>query len=210
MVDQSRDFSKEAAQWDNNPVRVKLAQDVAAAIRAEAVLMPDMDALDFGCGTGLVTLELRPSVRTIVGVDSAPGMLAVFEEKIKRLDLNTVRAKLIDIESGGVLEGRFHLVVSSMTLHHVRDVEALLAAFHRILEPAGTLCIADLDLEDGQFHESNDGVFHFGFDRRELCQTLERLGFRDGRDRTAATLTRPTASGEMRSFSVFLVTARKQ
>jgi len=209
MVDQARDFSKEAAQWDENPVRVKLAQDVADAIRNEIVLTPDMDALDFGCGTGLLTLELRPSVRTVVGVDSAPGMLAVLDEKIKRLNLGNVRTKRVDIENGGTLDGRFRLIASSMTLHHIKDIEALLAAFHRVIEPGGFLCIADLDLEEGQFHESNEGVFHFGFDRRQLREILERVGFADTRDRTAATVTKPAHSGEMRSFPVFLVTAAK-
>lgn len=67
---EKRDFDKAAATWDEDPRRVKLAEDVAAAILREAVLSKDMDALDFGCGIGLVTLKLQPYVRSITGADS--------------------------------------------------------------------------------------------------------------------------------------------
>ena len=70
-TEERRDFNKEAAQWDANPGRVKLAGEVAAAIIREARPTRDMDVLDFGCGTGLVTLKLQPLVKTSTGVDSA-------------------------------------------------------------------------------------------------------------------------------------------
>ncbi len=56
-----RDFNKEAAQWDANSFRVKLAQDVSAAMMRELKLSKDMTVLDFGCGTGLVTLAAAAS-----------------------------------------------------------------------------------------------------------------------------------------------------
>ena len=58
-------------------MRVKLATDVAGAVSAEVRLAADMDVLDFGCGTGLLALQLQPYVRSITGVDSSQGMLDV-------------------------------------------------------------------------------------------------------------------------------------
>ena len=58
MKNQPRDFDKQAATWDENPGRVKLAEDVAGAVAQQVALLPDMDGLDFGCGTGLLA---RPS-----------------------------------------------------------------------------------------------------------------------------------------------------
>ncbi|MBS1128952.1 MAG: Methyltransferase type 11, partial [Nitrospirae bacterium] len=69
--EERKDFDKEAAQWDANPGRVKLAQDVADAMIREVSPAKGQDALDFGCGTGLVTLKLQPLVRSITGVDSS-------------------------------------------------------------------------------------------------------------------------------------------
>ena len=68
---EKRNFDSVAASWDANPVRVKLAHDVVRAIRETIPLRPDMDVLDFGCGTGLLSLGLLPMVHTITGVDSS-------------------------------------------------------------------------------------------------------------------------------------------
>jgi precorrin-6B methylase 2 len=59
MSSEKRDFDKEAAAWDEQPARVQLAGDVAAAIVRQVTLRTDMDVLDFGCGTGLLTLQWR-------------------------------------------------------------------------------------------------------------------------------------------------------
>lgn len=78
------DFEKEATVWDVEPRRVKLAQDVAEAIIRELKPTQDLDVLDFGCGTGLVTLRLQPLVRSITGLDSSPAMLAVLRDKVEK------------------------------------------------------------------------------------------------------------------------------
>ena len=55
------------------PGRVKMAHDVARAIIGTIQPEPAMDVLDFGCGTGLLTLALQPHVRTITAVDRLAG-----------------------------------------------------------------------------------------------------------------------------------------
>lgn len=209
MEAQKRDFNKEAASWDENPVRVKLATEVAQAIRETVALTPEMNVLDFGCGTGLVTLALQPHVGAMTGVDSSAGMLDTLRAKVERAQLKNVTTRLLDVEKGDRIEGRFDLIVSSMTLHHIREVAPLLTLFHAILKPGGALCIADLDTEGGKFHGDNRGVFHFGFDRAQLRRDLTEAGFVDVRDRTAARVTRPSADGTVREFTVLLMTGRR-
>ena len=53
-------FDQAAATWDLADRRVTLARDVVAAIAAWVTLSKEQAALDFGCGTGLVTLALAP------------------------------------------------------------------------------------------------------------------------------------------------------
>jgi len=203
-------FDNQAASWDSNPGRVKLANDIADAILGEGILSPDMDVLEFGCGTGLLTLRLLGSVRSVTGVDSSPGMLDVLRAKIQDQKLSNVSTKRLDLEKGDVLEGSYDLVVCSMTLHHVREIQPLLEQFHKVTVPDGYLCVADLDPDDGQFHGDNDTVFHNGFDRSTVRQFFVDAGYEDVRVRTAASITKPAAGGEMRSFSVFLMTGRKR
>lgn len=209
MTAEKRDFSKEAATWDENPVRVKLAQDICAAISAQVPCAATTHLLDFGCGTGLLTLELAPRVAQATGVDSAPGMLEVLEAKAQRLGLHNVRTLLLDPDAGAALAGRYDIIVSSMALHHVQKIGPLLRQFYACLNHGGHLCIADLDLDNGQFHSDHTGVFHHGFARDALQRDFAEAGFTDIRDTTAATVTRPAADGVVRDFTVFLMTARR-
>ena len=206
---ENKDFDKEAAQWDANPGRVKLANEVADAIIREAAPARDMDVLDFGCGTGLVTLRLQPLVRTILGADSSQGMLGVLEGKIRTQGIENARTRFVDFEKGDRIEGRFHLLVSSMTLHHVPDTAGLFKQWHALLLPGGLICFADLDAEDGSFHGDNTGVFHQGFDRDYLNKLLLAAGFHDVRSTTATIMTRDVEGKGGKKFPVFLIVAKK-
>jgi SAM-dependent methyltransferase len=209
MNTEKRNFDKEAATWDQQTRRVKLADDVARAILETVKLDDHTDVLDFGCGTGLLTLTLQPLVRFITGVDSSPGMLDVLKAKVESGKLSNVRTHCLDLEKGDRLEGTYDLIVSSMTLHHIREVGPLLGQLSRLLRPAGHLCIADLDPDDGQFHTNNEGVFHFGFSQAELREAFIAAGLTDVQYRTAAKVTKPVASGGERVFTVFLMTGLK-
>ena len=206
---EKRNFDQEAANWDQVPGRVKVARDIAQSMIKEITLTPDMDVLDFGCGTGLLALALQPFVRSITGVDSSLGMLDVFKTKIKEQHLSNVKANYLDLDKGEVLTGSYHLIVSSMTLHHVKNINPLLKQFYSILLPAGLLAIADLDLDDGKFHSNNDGVFHFGFDRKSFHRMFIDERFRDVREQGAAQIEKPLGEGKPRLFSVFLMICRK-
>ncbi len=204
-----KDFNKEAEQWDANPGRVKLANEIADAIIREGSLERTMNVLDFGCGTGLVTLRLQPLVKSILGADSSQGMLGVLQGKIDALDLKNVRTRLVDFERGACVEGPFDLIVSSMTLHHVPDITTLFSQWFDLLAPGGRLCFADLDAEDGSFHSDNTGVFHLGFDRDHLKRLLRDASFKDIRDVTAAMVQRAVEGKGICEYPVFLIIARK-
>jgi 2-polyprenyl-3-methyl-5-hydroxy-6-metoxy-1,4-benzoquinol methylase len=203
------DFNKMASQWDKNPVPVRIAQGVVEAIFRENILTSDMDVLDYGCGTGLVTLRLQPVVRTITGVDSSEGMLGILRDKVRLAGVTNVRTHLVNFGKGGRVQGTYHLLVSNMTLHHVKDPQALLRHWHELVVPGGQLCFADLDTEDGTFHTDNTGVFHFGFDRGTLKTLIASAGFQNIRDTTATSVEREIEGNGKREFSVFLMTARK-
>jgi ubiquinone/menaquinone biosynthesis C-methylase UbiE len=205
---EKRDFDQVASSWDEEPRRVKLAGNVAAAIID--TVHPDqvMDALDFGCGTGLVTLRLRPWVRSIVGVDSSQGMLSVLERKVRERGMTNVETILCDVEKGERPGGRFHLIVSSMTLHHLPEPKRLFTLFHELLLPGGMLGIADLDAEDGSFHEDPAGVHHHGFDREQIMALLSESGFVDCGAKTADVIVKG-AEVVAREYPVFLITARR-
>ena len=196
-------FDQAAATWDLAERRVALAHAVAQAIAARVTLSKDQSVLDFGCGTGLVTLELGPEVGTMTGADTSPGMLATLTEKARAQGLPL---HLLSLKTTGEtdLGGPYDLIVSSMTLHHVPDVPALFLQFVQHLHPSGHVALADLDEEDGTFHEDGVGYHHQGFHRAKVQAWLEAAGFQDIHLDTA-TVTRK----EGKDYPVFLATARR-
>ena len=127
MSDTKR-FDQAAATWDSVDRRVVLAHAVVEAISSRVPLTKELAVLDFGCGTGLVTLELAPQVGSIAGADTSPGMLKALAEKAGAKGM-PLRQILLDPSGDGDLGGPYDLIVSSMTLHHIADVPALFSRF---------------------------------------------------------------------------------
>lgn len=196
-------FDARAQTWDEEPRRVKLAADIFAALERQVPLQRDFTVLDYGCGTGLLTLALAPRVRRITGVDASSGMLAVLARKARAAGIPNVVPLQSDFTRDPLPADPCDLVVSAMTLHHVAAVETLLRKFFSLLGPGGQIALADLDAEDGTFHDDSAGIHHFGFDRAELGRQLQACGFAAVRFATAARIAKA------REYTVFLATARK-
>ena len=200
------DFDARAATWDDDPTKVERAQAVADEIVARVPLSPAMRALEYGCGTGLLSFMLRARLRDITLADVSEGMLAVAARKIAAARDTSMRAVKLDFFVDPVPARAFDVVYSLMTLHHIPDTAGILERFHKALAAPGFLCIADLDSEDGSFHGAGfDG--HLGFDRGELGSKARRAGFASVRFTTAYTMTKAVGNGR-RTFPIFLMVAR--
>ncbi len=202
-------FDRAAATWDENPGRRLMAQKITAAILAQVPVQPTMTAIDYGCGTGLLTLALQPHVRQIIGIDSSPGMLAVLEEKVRAACIANLETRCLDLGTQPLPELRVDLIVSAMALHHIADVPQLLRALAQLLLPGGYIALADLDAEDGSFHEDKTGVYHSGFERNWLTEELATLGFTRRIAVTAHILERPSPDDGIWSFPIFLISGQR-
>ncbi|MBM9613944.1 class I SAM-dependent methyltransferase [Desulfobulbus rhabdoformis] len=209
MSIEHRNFDFAAEHWDKRSQRVLLAQEIADAILKKIPETGSLDVLDFGCGTGLITMQLQPLVHSITGVDSSNGMLEVLKRKISNLKLSNARTFQYDFTQGQSLPGKYDLIVSSMTFHHVKAIDILLQQLYRLLMPGGGICIADLDAEDGRFHGDNTGVYHFGFERDRLHEIFCQAGFINVTIETATHIVKADSQQNESSFSVFLLTAGK-
>ncbi len=171
-----RDFDSRAAEWDNKPRRVILARAVSDAI-IKKLARTEIRTLDFGCGTGLVTLALTAMSREVVAADTSSGMLDQLDKKLADAGIDNVIPLQISEDPDENLPGGFDLVVSSMTMHHIEDVASQIVKFRQTLNPGGMLCIADLDEEDGTFHDTPEGIRHHGFSVEQMGQYFLSAGF---------------------------------
>lgn len=207
VVLDSAHFDSKARQWDENPVFQDRANRIAAAIVTAIPLHTTMRALDYGSGTGMLSFPLQEKLGHITLKDTSAGMLAVVEEKIAAWGIGNMTSRLMDLTAAPMPDERYDLIYSSMTLHHIPDTNAILQAFHTLLNPEGWLCIADLDQEDGSFHGIQVDVHH-GFDRDALAAQAAQAGFADIRFSTVFEIVKTTEAGS-RAYPVFLMLARR-
>jgi SAM-dependent methyltransferase len=199
------DFDARARTWDADPAKVERARIVAGLIRRDTAVSARSRVFEYGCGTGLLGFALQPHVRHVTLADSSAEMIAVVREKMAALGTGNVTALHLDLTRGEAAPAEHDLVCTLLMLHHVPDVGRALAAFRAILAPGGTLCIADLDAEDGSFHGPGMDVHH-GFDREALRRRLLAAGFQNVRIQTAFAIEKKVG-GVARSYPVFLAIA---
>jgi ubiquinone/menaquinone biosynthesis C-methylase UbiE len=201
-------FDERAKEWDADPKRIERAHAVADAIRKAVPLSTSMNALEYGCGTGLLSFALQSDLGCITLADVSQGMLAVLREKIARAGVTNMRPMRLDLAVDPLPAERYDLTYSLMTLHHIGDTENILAKFHALLEPGGYLLVADLDQEDGSFHTDGSTDVHLGFERGALQRQVERIGFGTVTFSTAYEIKKKI-NGEEKTFPVFLMAAQK-
>ena len=170
-------FDDAARNWDT-PERTERAHALAASILRAIGSAQKTAAMEFGCGTGLISFLLREYFESIYCVDASEGMLDVLRQKIKSTGAgNLIPADTALLEKPELL-GTFDVIYSSMVFHHIIDVSARLCALYPLLRPNGLLITIDLDQEDGSFHRAEPGFHgHNGFDRLELAKWMQSSGF---------------------------------
>ena len=203
------DFDERAKDWDTDPAKVDRARAVADAIRRALDIRPGMTALEYGCGTGLLSFFLQDDFASITLADTSQGMLEVLRDKIKAAKTAHMHPVRLDLAVDPLPAQKFHVTYSLMVLHHIHDTETILRKFYEVLEPGGWLLVADLDEEDGSFHTDGTTDVHLGFARDELEKRVEAAGFTEVQFSTAHKIYKMIGD-EQKTFPVFLMTARRQ
>ncbi|ETI97577.1 MAG: Methyltransferase type 12, partial [Leuconostoc sp. DORA_2] len=143
------DFDIQSITWDDErrKNRAKLiAQEISKSIHIEK----QYTALEFGCGTGLISFCLNDKFEMITLVDTSKGMVDVLNSKINEFEIDNMKAYQIDINESNILpENSYDVIYTSMALHHIIDTETTIKNLYKLLKSDGYLCIIDLDEEDG-------------------------------------------------------------
>jgi ubiquinone/menaquinone biosynthesis C-methylase UbiE len=196
-------FAHKSKSWDLNSKRVKSAKAIANGIIKNIKLNKSMHIMDFGAGTGLLSYFLSDEVGVVTAIDNSPSMLEVFREKSSIFNCPTKILEL-DLTKDILTNITFDGIVSSMTIHHIEDIEDMLKKMYSLLKEGGFIALADLDIEDGSFHSDNSGVFHFGFDRDSFNRIAQKVGFNMIKFETVNIIKKPH-----KEFSIFLMVGVK-
>jgi len=112
-----------------------------------------LDALDVGCGTGFLSLELAGRGHRVTGIDFAPQMLAEARKKAAAQGV-AVRFEEGDAEQLPFAEGSFDLVMTRHVLWTLPHPEQAIDEWIRVLRPGGRLAAMDSQFDPSVLERS--------------------------------------------------------
>ncbi len=116
--------------------------------KIRSALSPDMEIMEFGCGTGSTAISLAPHVKTVLSTDISPKMVEIAWTKAAQAGIGNVEFQVADIEELDMAPGTLDAVIGLNILHLVEDRDRIIAKAHTLLKPGGwfftsTACLGD-------------------------------------------------------------------
>ena len=185
--------ASDARFWDK--ISRKYAKDAIADLggyertldRTRALLKPDDQVLELGCGTGSTALRLAGDVRSYLATDLSAGMIAIAKEKQAATPIPALAFQIATAEASMFEAGRFNAVLGFNYLHMVRDVPGTLRRIHTLLAPSGlfiskTPCLGDMNPLLSRallpaMRAIGTAPYVSVFSQAELCELVSSAGF---------------------------------
>jgi 2-polyprenyl-3-methyl-5-hydroxy-6-metoxy-1,4-benzoquinol methylase len=201
-------FDAVAGDWDKNKMHWDRSEAIAKELLKNLTGKNYATALEFGAGTGILSILLKDHFSEITLMDSSQEMVNVANSKIAVGDQSNLKAVYFDLEKENYSTQTFDVILSQMVLHHVNDIALIFNKFNHLLNPGGMMALADLYPEDGSFHgEGFTG--QLGFDPNKLENTLVNVGFETVTHSACFTIKKTISNGIIKDFPIFLLIAFK-
>jgi ubiquinone/menaquinone biosynthesis C-methylase UbiE len=165
-------FEQMAKRYDTEE-RIELAKVIVKEVRPELRNNKSKSLIDYGSGTGLISLELSDLVDSILLIDSSEQMLEVAKAKISHKGIINSKVLYADFTQESP-ELRADIILLSLVLLHIPDTKKNLQELFNILNTGGKLIIIDFDKND----KINHPKVHNGFSHEELKNSLSESGFK--------------------------------
>lgn len=109
---------------------------------------PEMEILEFGCGTGSTAIIHAPYVKHIRAIDISSKMLDIARRKAEATKIQNITFEQATIEDLTAPDQSFDMVLGLSILHLLEDKKAVIAKVYRLLKPGGffvtsTTCLGD-------------------------------------------------------------------
>jgi len=178
-------WDKIAVKYSGQPIADEESYQKKLA-KSQSYFRPEMEILEFGCGTGGTAIIHAPHVKRIRAIDISPKMIEIARAKAEAAEVTNVDFEVQTIEALDAPDGTFDAILGMSIMHLVEDKGAVLEKVLRLLKPGGvfissTVCMGDMMkviryvVPIMQFF--GRAPFVAFFSREELLESIEKSGF---------------------------------
>jgi len=175
-------FEMMANRYDTSE-RMQIAKATSDAIREYLVDANNKNAIDFGCGTGLVGMHLLNDFNSMLFLDTSQNMINQIKQKITNFNIQNANTLCFDFEKEDRSDLHADYIFMAQVLLHINDVEAVLSRLYDVLNVGGHLIIVDFNKNE----EVVSDMVHNGFDQEKLRDLMTKIGYRNIQSKTFYT-----------------------
>jgi len=140
-------WEKIADRYSRQPVADEAAYQKKLQVTRE-YFRPDMEVLEFGCGTGSTAIAHAPCVKHIQAIDISSKMIEIARRKADAESVNNVTFEQSTLDDFSAPAGGYDAVLALSVLHLLENREASIARIYEMLRPGGlfvssTACVGD-------------------------------------------------------------------
>lgn len=147
MNQSAKFWDKIAERYAKQPIADEAAYQKKLQVTRE-YFRPDMEVLEFGCGTGSTAIVHAPYVKHIRAIDISSKMIEIAQGKAAAKNINNIDFEQATIEAVSVADQTLDAVLGLSILHLLENKEDAIAKVYRLLKPGGifvtsTACLGD-------------------------------------------------------------------
>ena len=140
-------WDKIAERYSKQPIADEASYQKKLQVTQE-YFKPEMEVLEFGCGTGSTAIIHASFVRHIRAIDFSAKMLDIARQKAEAAGIENISFEQSTIEDVDVSDSTLDVVLGLSILHLLEDREAAIAKVFKMLKPGGlfvssTTCLGD-------------------------------------------------------------------
>lgn len=147
---------------------------------------PDMELLEFACGTGTTAIIHAPYVKHIRAIDFSEKMIAIAKSKAATKNIDNITFEQNRIEELDTKSESFDVIMGHSILHLLKDKDAVIKKVFKLLKPGGlfvssTICVGDTK---GPFRYVAPYLKFIGlpwlsvFNAEQLIESFKKTGFK--------------------------------
>lgn len=180
----ARFWDRVAEGYSKQPISDEAAYQKKLEVTRE-YLTPDMEVLEFGCGTGSTAIAHAPYVKHIQAIDISPKMIEIAKGKGAAQGVENVTFERSTLDEVKVSDRTLDAVLGLNILHLVDDKAAAIDRVFRLIKPGGvfvssTVCLGDTRWRFLKYIAPVGRLIGLNlrvFSSKELKDSLSEVGF---------------------------------